>query len=63
MTTWNGYGSSKTKCVYCGKLTTDYLVFQQGSINIEVYAHWECRKEIDLSNVKHIMKELTKEIK
>lgn len=47
MKTWNGYGSSKSKCIYCNKTTSDYVVFEQGSIKIEVYAHWECREGKD----------------
>ena len=45
--TWNGYGTSKKKCIYCNKLTSDYLVFEHPTIKLEVYAHWECREGKD----------------
>lgn len=58
MKTWNGYGSSKSKCIYCNKTTPDYLIFEQGSIKIEVYAHWGCRKDTDLNVMKKVLKDI-----
>lgn len=58
MKTWNGYGSSKSKCIYCNKTTSDYVVFEQGSIKIEVYTHWECRKDTDLNVMKKVLKDI-----
>ena len=47
--TWNGYGTSKKKCIYCNKLTSDYLVFEHPVLQLEVYAHWECRGDKDIN--------------
>ena len=45
--TWNGYGTSKKKCIYCNKLTSDYLVFEHSTMKLDIYAHWECREGKD----------------
>ena len=52
--TWNGYGTSKKKCIYCNKLTSDYLVFEHPTIKLEVYAHWECRegKDVEVNSMR-----------
>lgn len=53
--TWNGYGTSKKKCIYCNKLTSDYLVFEHSTMKLYIYAHWGgCRegKDIEVNSMR-----------
>ena len=44
MKKYNGCTSESKKCLFCNKVTSDYIAFEVEGIEIKVNSHYECFK-------------------
>lgn len=62
MKVWNSFSTEKNNCIYCGRVTYDYKVYEIKGLSISIAYHSECNKNIDeiikikLSEIKKLIK-------
>lgn len=59
MKKYNGCNSESKKCLFCNKLTNDYVVYRVDGIDIVIVSHYECFK----LNLDDIMKKTFRKLK
>lgn len=62
MKKWNGCTSESKKCLFCNKVTSDYVSYEVDGIEIRINSHIECFKSID-NIAKKTFRDLKREIK
>ena len=62
MRKYTGCTSEHQKCAFCNKVTTDYMTYEVNGIEIRIYAHYACRKDLS-DTAKICFALLKKEIK
>lgn len=51
--TYNSFSSEKSKCVVCGKVSNDYIKYNNNGIEISISKHIECHiNEFILDDIK-----------
>lgn len=46
MTKYNGCTSEVKRCVFCNKVTREYMSYEVKGIEIRLHSHYACRKDL-----------------
>lgn len=44
-----GFSSEKSECAWCGRLTSTYIEYKEKAIEVRVWAHEECARNLKQS--------------
>ena len=47
MKKWNGYSTENKKCLFCNKVTSDYVVYESNGMSLKIHYHDKCFKSFD----------------
>ena len=62
MKVWNSFSTEKNNCIYCGRVTYDYKVYEIQGLSISVAYHYDCDSQID-NIMKNKLTEIKRDIK
>ena len=62
MKKWNGCSTENKKCLFCNKITSDYVTYEVNGISLQIHSHDKCFKSFD-AIAKKTFTTLKKELK
>jgi len=58
MKKWSGCSSESKKCLFCNKLTSDYITYEVDGIELKISTHYECNKKDFTKEAKQVFRNI-----